>query len=606
MKQKQKTYPALWRLCAAAIIGAGPLAANAAVPAFQPMGKAEQQFNAQTDRLIVKYKDSSVNKMGGISAPALGADRLGIVQRAGQQFGLNMKMLHATGTGAHVVQLDRRMNLDEVAAVARELKERDPSIEYAEPDRILQALASATDPRYSEQWHYFEATGGLRLPAAWDLANGGGVNVAVIDTGYRPHADLISQILPGYDFVSNTFMANDGGGRDADAQDPGDAIAAGACGNGKPVTSRNSSWHGTHVAGTVAARTNNTLGGAGVAFNARIVPVRVLGRCGGYTSDIADGIVWASGGVVANVTNNPNRAKVLNLSLGGPGACDSTTQAAINGARSRGSVVVVAAGNDNTDASGFNPANCAGVITVAATDRNGGRAWYSNFGSIVDVAAPGGDTSISNNGILSTHNTGASAPGSDSYAFMQGTSMAAPHVAGVAALMFARNPGLKPDDLEARLKGTTRSFPAACSGCGTGIVDAGRATFEAGVIVDSYFETEPNNTTGAATIVNGSGMNLLANLSTSTDTDYFVVQLPPGRTLTAVMTPSSGSTYDYDLYAYNNTGTQIAMSEKGVGVADSVSMTNTGTTTVARYVRVKYYSGPTGSTNGNYQIKFTW
>ena len=605
MKQEQKTYPALWRLWAAAIIGAAPFAAHAAVPQFTAMGKAEQQFNAQTDRMIVKYKDARVGPMGAAIAPALGADRLAIVKRAGQQFGLNMRMLHATATGANIVQLDRKMNLDEVAALARELKSRDSSVEYAEPDRILQALATASDPRYGEQWHYFEASGGLRLPAAWDLASGWGVNVAVIDTGFRPHADLVGQIAQGYDFVTDTWMANDGGGRDSDAQDPGDAIAAGACGNGKPATSRNSSWHGTHVAGTIAARTNNTLGGAGVAFNARVVPVRVLGRCGGYTSDIADGIIWASGGAVPNVPPNANKAKVLNLSLGGPGVCDSTTQAAINGARSRGAVLVVAAGNDNTEAANFNPANCAGVITVAATDRNGARAWYSNAGSIVDVAAPGGDTTVSGNGILSTHNSGLSGPGSDSYAFMQGTSMAAPHVAGVAALMFNRNPGLSPSDLETRLKNSTRAFGAPCSGCGTGIVDAGRATFEAGLIVESYRETESNNTIASANPVTGSGTNVLANIGSTSDTDYFLVQLPAGKTLSAAMTPS-GSSYDYDLFIYNSAGTQLATSQKGSGQVDVASVSNSGSSAVARYVRVKYYSGATGSASGQYQLKLTW
>jgi serine protease len=164
------------------------------------------------------------------------------------------------------------------------------------------------------------------------------------------------------------------------------------------------------------------------------------------------------------------------LSLGGSGACDTTTQNAVNTARSRGTVVIVAAGNSNANASGFSPANCTGVITVAAVNRSGGRAYYSNFGSIVDVAAPGGDTRTSSaNGVASTLNSGTTTPGSDAYAYYQGTSMATPHVAGVAALMFSVKPSLTPAQVESILKSTTRAFPATCSQCGTGIVNAAAA-----------------------------------------------------------------------------------------------------------------------------------
>ena len=234
-------------------------------------------------------------------------------------------------------------------------------------------------------------------------------------------------------------LAADGNGRDADPSDPGDATVAGQCGAGSGAS--NSSWHGTHVAGSIAAKTNN---GVGVAFNAKIVPVRVLGKCGGYPSDIADAIIWASGGAVSGVPANANPARVINMSLGGGGACANTSQNAINSARSRGTVVVVAAGNSNADASGANPANCPGVVAVAATNRSGGRAYYSNYGAVVDVAAPGGDARTAGGGILSTLNAGTTTPGADSYAFYQGTSMAAPHVAGVAALMLSKTPGLTP------------------------------------------------------------------------------------------------------------------------------------------------------------------
>ena len=181
--------------------------------------------------------------------------------------------------------------------------------------------------------------------------------------------------------------------------------------------------------------TNNSKGIAGVAFNSRIVPARVLGKCGGFTSDIADAIIWTSGGVVGGVPDNANPAKVLNISLGGGGPCGATTQNAINSARSRGASVIVAAGNSTSNAADFTPANCSGVVTVAAMGRNGGRASYSNFGAAVEVAAPGGSGGV--NSVLSTLNAGQTGPGIDSYALYNGTSMATPHVVGVVALMLS-------------------------------------------------------------------------------------------------------------------------------------------------------------------------
>jgi serine protease len=311
----------------------------------------------------------------------------------------------------------------------------------------------------------------------------------VIDTGYRPHADLSGQILQGFDFISTTTIANDGGGRDTDASDPGDWTPAGSCGAGVPSTDQSSSWHGTHVSGTIAAKASNGLGIAGIAYNAKIVPARVLGRCGGYTSDIADAMVWASGGTVTGVPANANKARVLNLSLGGSGACDTTTQNAINSARSRGAVVIVAAGNSNTNAINASPANCSGVITVAATNRSGGKASYSNYGTNVTIAAPGGDNGA---GILSTLNSGTTTPVADNYAWYMGTSMATPHVAGVVALMLSANPNLTPDDVAAKLKSTARAFPAACSGCGAGIVNAAAAVNAA---LASATTTTPTPTT---------------------------------------------------------------------------------------------------------------
>jgi serine protease len=589
-KHVHSTYPSFLKFCVAAAV-AGPLAAIAA-----------PQVLTQTDRIIVKYKDATVSTMGLANVPAMTTSRAAAVTRAGQQFGLSTRVLHSTATGANIVHLGKKMSLTEAAAVAADLKSRDANVEYAEPDRIMVKMMTPNDPRYAEQWHYFESAGGLRVNTAWDSATGAGVNVAVIDTGYRNHTDLSGQFVQGYDFISTAAIGGDGNGRDSDALDPGDSVTAGQCGAGEPASG--SSWHGTHVAGTIAAKTNNSVGVAGVAFGAKIVPVRVLGKCGGYTSDIADAIIWSSGGTVSGVPANANPAKVINMSLGGGGACDTTTQNAINSARSRGTVVVVAAGNENQNASNSSPANCSGVVTVAATNRSGGRAWYSNYGTVVDVAAPGGDTSVTANGILSTLNAGTTGPGADNYAFYQGTSMATPHVAGVVALMLSKTPSMTPDQVEAKLKSSARSFPATCTSCGSGIVDA-TAALGTIIIIPGTNETESNNTIGTANSVSTSGTTMNGTMGSSSDTDYFVVNLPAGKTLTSVLTPGLSSA-DYDLYVYNASGTQLAKSEKAAGLVDSAAVSNTGSTSVTRYVRVKYYSGGTGSTNGKYTLKMTW
>jgi serine protease len=604
MKVTHTQYPSLLKLCAAAVLGLASAAATGGIPETAPAQSAK--FVTQTDRLIVKYRDSAPAAGKAAARPAaITTGRQAILDRAGQQYGMTLKALHTIATGAQIFKLDRRVSLDEARALAAELVSRDPSVEYAEPDRIMTAMMTPNDSRYTEQWDLYETTGGMRLPAAWDKSTGAGIKVAVIDTGYRPHADLSGQIVQGYDFISDTAVSNDGNGRDSDASDPGDWITAGECGTGSPA--QNSSWHGTHVAGTIAALTNNSTGVAGIAFGAKIVPARVLGKCGGYTSDIADAITWASGGTVSGVPANANKAQVINMSLGGGGACDTTTQNAINGARSRGTVVVVAAGNEATNASNSSPANCVGVIAVAATNRSGGRASYSNYGTIVDVAAPGGDSGTGN-AILSTLNSGTTSPGSDSYASYMGTSMATPHVAGVVALMLAKNPALTPDDVEARLKSSARAFPASCSGCGAGIVDASAAVDAAagtgtgtGTTIN---ETESNNTTGTANTVTTSGTTVNATMGSSTDTDYFKVSLPAGKTLASTMTPNSTS--DYDLYIYNGSGTLITSSTNGTGSVDSASVINNGTTSATVYVRVTYYSGGTGSTSGKYTLKLTW
>ena len=435
----------------------------------------------------------------------------------------------------HVMRADKKLSAQEAQEFMQEMV-ASGNVEYIEIDQMLKPFATPNDPRYDDQWHYYEQAGGLNLPTAWDTATGSGVVVAVLDTGYRPHVDLNANILQGYDMISNVSVANDGGGRDSDARDPGDAISANEC--GYTHSAQSSSWHGTHVAGTVAAVTNNGEGVAGVAYNSKVVPVRVLGKCGGLTSDIADGIIWASGGSVSGVPANANPADVINMSLGGSGSCSSTTQSAINQARNNGSVIVIAAGNDNDNSANYNPGNCNGVVNVASVGRNGGRAYYSNYGSNIDVAAPGGAQSFANDseGVLSTHNSGSTGPSSDSYHYSQGTSMAAPHVAGVAALIKQAKPSATPDEIESILKSTTRSFPATCTSCGTGIVDAAAA-------VAAASGTTPPPPTGNV-LEDGQALTGLSG-SASSQT-FYTMEVPTGAT--NVTFTMSGGTGDADLY----------------------------------------------------------
>lgn len=518
----------------ASLLLAGALLANTALAGGNnaSTGSTLNQ-GATSNQIIVKYH---------APLPGLAQADIGVANGAAavrtrsirNAMGQSATLRRQTANGASVYKLARWQSETDLQKSLIALN-ADPNVAYAEVDQMLQPMATPNDSRYNEQWHYFESTGGLNLPTAWDTTTGAGVVVAVIDTGYRPHADLVGNILPGYDMISDASVGVDGNGRDSDARDPGDASAAGECGPGQPA--RGSSWHGTHVAGTVAAVTNNGTGVAGVAYGAKVVPLRALGKCGGFTSDIADSIIWASGGSVAGTPTNANPADVINMSLGGGGSCSTTTQNAINTARNNGATVVVAAGNSNTNASGFNPANCAGVISVAATNRSGGRAYYSNFGNSVDVAAPGGDIrGGAAGGVLSTLNSGSQGPSSDSYAFYQGTSMAAPHVAGLAALLKAVDGSLTPTEIENTIKNTARSFPATCSQCGTGIADAAAA-------IASLGGGNPPPT-GGNVLTNGVAQTGLS-ASTGSELRYTIVVPSGASNLSFAISGGSG---DADLY----------------------------------------------------------
>ncbi len=431
------------------------------------------QHIIETNRVIIKYKSANLRAFGPDSMDFRRADTATVLSSA---TGSETKYVRSLSTGEEVYELENWISNDELNLVLDGI-ENDPEVEYAEPDLLLHPLMTPNDPYMSELWGVGKNDAGMDVTSIWPGQTGKNVVVAVVDTGYATHSDLEPNMLPGWDFITEPIMGNDGDGRDSDASDPGDWTLTNEC--RQNTRARNSSWHGTHVAGTIAAVANNNQGIVGVAYEAKIVPVRVLGRCGGYTSDIADGVIWASGGYVPGADQNRNPAQVINMSLGGEGRCSRTTQNAIDLARKNGATVVVAAGNSNRDAENFTPASCSNVITVAAVNKVGSRSYYSNFGATVDIAAPGGEYTDAGKteAILSTINNGEKQPTTQGYGYYQGTSMAAPHVAGLAALLYQADPTITPDKVESIIKQSSRLFPNPnqCIGCGSGLADANAA-----------------------------------------------------------------------------------------------------------------------------------
>ncbi|MEP7183150.1 MAG: S8 family serine peptidase [Betaproteobacteria bacterium] len=507
-----------------------------------------------TNQMIVRYRDPARSSAARAGAPIDQAQVGRFAALAGQP----LAWLRAGHDGSGILRLFRFLPADTVAAIAARIAQ-EPDIEYAQPDYIKDVSLVPTDPCYPSagsgcvgqyQWDLFDPVGGINMPAAWDVTTGSApIVVSVIDTGaLYSHPDLAGRLLPGYDMIADCAVANDGSSpcsfsplpyisgvstpaytsRDGDATDPGDWVSAAENNPSVPLQppfydwfagcgAGNSSWHGTHVAGTIAAIANNGIGIAGINWVSQVMPIRALGKCGGYTSDIADAIVWAAGGSISGVPDAATPAKVMNLSLGGylgvGKSCpvsDTTTQNAVNAANTLGAVVVVAAGNSNHDAVTDSPASCNGVITVAATGKTGSRASYSNYGTLVEIAAPGGDGSFS---IVSSLNAGTTAPGVFIYAGYQGTSMATPHVTGVVSLMFSVKPTLTPSQVLSMLQTSARAFPAgstctASAGavtatvkyCGAGIVDAYAAVVLAGGTTLTALTSSTNPSTVGATV----------------------------------------------------------------------------------------------------------
>jgi len=417
-------------------------------------------------RVIVKLKASSTLKQ---------IQAAGRVETLGSRLGLTAHMVSQPGRDLHVM---RASGLTSEALAAR--LARDADVEYAVPDRIKKISALPNDPLYGFQW-YLQAPDTTRLAAtnaqaAWDVTSGSSaVIVAVVDSGVRlDHEDLAPRLVAGYDFITDNLNANDNqNGRDADPSDPGDYVSladrnnpalVALCGT---LSTQGSSWHGTQVAGILAAETNNSRGIAGMGGATRIQPIRVLGKCGGFDSDIIAGMRWAAGLAVPGVPSNPTPARVINLSLAGAGSCSAAYRSAIAEIRAAGTLIVAAAGNESGAVD--EPANCPGVLAVAGIRHVGTKVGYSSHGVEVGISAPAGNCVNIQLGqpclfpLVTLTNQGSTSPTSNTYTgtgdSTVGTSFATPLVAGTAALMLAANPGLAEADVARFIKSSASPFP---------------------------------------------------------------------------------------------------------------------------------------------------
>jgi serine protease len=490
-----------------------PALAPALVPAAPPQPAAAAAPAATVERFIVRLRTtpaSAAYQPATESVASLAARHRLVVAEA----------RHIV-SGMHLLRVTPPPGQSAAQTLAR--LRADPTVEYAEIDLRRRPLAAPDDALFTQQWYLQAAQpAAVNAAAAWALTTGStGLVIADLDTGVRfDHPDLRSananRLLPGYNMISNVAVANDGDGRDSDASDPGDWVTAADAKTAQfsGCTVGNSSWHGTRTAGILGAITDDQVGIAGLTWQGWIEPVRVLGKCGGYDSDILAGMAWAAGIPVSGVPANPYPARIINMSLGEAGSCQDfpAYQQMIDELVAAGVLVVVSAGNEGGPVDV--PANCAGVVAVAGLRQVGTKVGYSSLGPEVALSAPAGNCVNTGTGepclfsIVTTTNTGTTVPVSntytDEYNFNVGTSFSAPIVSGIAGLMLSVNGNLSPDQLIARLQAASQPFPvsttagvpmchlpagpndlqtAECScttqSCGAGMANANAAVLEA-------------------------------------------------------------------------------------------------------------------------------
>ncbi|MBX3623207.1 MAG: S8 family serine peptidase [Rhizobacter sp.] len=593
-------------------------------------------------RVIVKFKAGSELARRQVQSAATGGraatlgERVGVAMTSGAPISDRMQVFRARG-------------LDSAALAARLSAQAD--VEYAVPDERRRRFVAPNDPLYAAgvggtgpaagQWYLRAPVGTVQAAIdaepAWDISTGSStIVVADLDTGIRyDHADLKTvaaggNLLPGYDMITDVPTANDTDGRDADPSDPGDWVSAGdlTSGNFDGCIEENSSWHGTQTAGLIGALTNNSLGMASVGRTVRVLPVRVLGKCGGYDSDIIAGMRWAAGAAdvcrtvdgqgncTQTVPATPTPAKVINMSLGGEGSCSQAYRDAVAEVSALGTVVVASAGNSEGHAVST-PANCPGVIAVTGLRHVGSKVGFADVGPQVAIAAPGGNCVNTNAAlpclypILTTTNAGTTTPVANSSIYTDafnasvGTSFSAPLVSGTVGLMFSAQPSMTPSDVRAALQGSARIFPnsgsensgvpvchapdgtnqdecyCTTSTCGAGMLDAGAAVAGAnrGVQARITASTETPRATQLLTLNAASSFVL----SPRTITAYqwaivsgggIVTTLSSTSGATATVTPSAAGRFTVSLTVTDSTGAQ-STSVRAVDVTGAPLITNT-------------------------------
>ena len=442
-------------------------------------GEVLVRFKQETDQDVSPLSDNAVAISAmGFDVKTGGGNRDKLLRKSDtmrdnvffEKLGIKQALADSIGTENQDTETTSKLKTLWMVRAMR----RQEGVAIAEPNFIRKALTVPNDTYYPYQWHYPM----IQLPEAWEITQGSSnVVVAVVDTGVLlDHPDMAGQTVDGYDFISDTSISGDGDGVDDNPDDPGDRDGV----NGS------SSFHGTHVAGTIAAASNNSQGVAGIAWNARIMPLRVLGIGSGTSSDILEAVKYAAGLSTDAGVRLAAPVDIINLSLGGESYSQIEADVYAQ-ARAQGVIIIAAAGNTGTSRKIY-PAAYDGVVSVSAVTIDASLAYYSNYGATVDVAAPGGNSSDTNgdgyvDGVLSTSGDDNGDDNGDdiemTYAFNVGTSMAAPHVSGVAALMKALYPELTPDGFDALLQAGYLTQDIGDSGrddqFGYGLIDAYKA-----------------------------------------------------------------------------------------------------------------------------------